>query len=38
MEAKRNAYRTLVGTPDERNHLGDLYVGGKILLNWVLEK
>jgi hypothetical protein len=38
MEAKRNACRVLVGTPDERDNLEDLYVGGKIILKWALEK
>jgi hypothetical protein len=38
MKAKRNTYRVLVGTPDERDHLEDLYIGGKIILNCVLKK
>jgi hypothetical protein len=29
---KRIAYRVLVGTPDKRDHLLDLDVGGKIIL------
>jgi hypothetical protein len=38
METKRSECRVLTRTPDERDNLEDLYVGGKIILKWALEK
>jgi hypothetical protein len=38
MEAKRNAYRILVGKQKERNQYQDLDVDGKIKIKWVLER
>jgi hypothetical protein len=32
----RNAYNTLVGKPEGKNHLEDLGIDGKIILEWVL--
>jgi hypothetical protein len=29
---ERNAYRILVGKSKERNHVGDLEIGGRIML------
>jgi hypothetical protein len=34
----RNAYRSLIGNLRGRNHFADLSVGGKIILEWILEK
>jgi hypothetical protein len=33
---KRNAYRILVGKPEERDHFEDQDVGGWIILKWIL--
>jgi hypothetical protein len=33
----RNIYKILVGKPERRAHLVDLYVDGKIILKWVLN-
>jgi hypothetical protein len=35
---KTNAYRILVGKPEEKDHLEDLDVGGRIILEWILER
>jgi hypothetical protein len=32
------AYRVLVGKPEGRNHLEDVSVDGKIILNWIFKK
>jgi hypothetical protein len=34
----RNAQRTLVGRPERADHLKDLGVDGRIILEWILEK
>jgi hypothetical protein len=34
----RNAYNILVGKPEGKNHLEDLDVDGKIILEWILRK
>jgi hypothetical protein len=31
----RNAYNILVGKPEERDHLEDPRVDGKIILEWI---
>jgi hypothetical protein len=36
MEEKRNAYRTLVGEPEEKRPLGRPNVGGWTILKWIL--
>jgi hypothetical protein len=33
-----NAYEPLVGKPEGRNHLDDLMIDGRIILEWILEK
>jgi hypothetical protein len=38
MEAKRNAYRILVGMPEGKRPLGRQDVGGWIILTWILER
>jgi hypothetical protein len=38
MGENRNAYRILVGKPEEKRPLEDLDVGGRIILRWVLER
>jgi hypothetical protein len=38
MGEKSNAYRVLVGKPERKRQLGRLYVGGRIILSWILEK
>jgi hypothetical protein len=38
MTEKRNAYRILVGNPEERDHYEDIHVGGRIILRWSLER
>jgi hypothetical protein len=32
----RNAYSILAGKPEGKNHLEDLGVDGKIILEWIL--
>jgi hypothetical protein len=32
------AYRILVGSPEEKHHLEDLSVDGKIILTWIFKK
>jgi hypothetical protein len=34
MVKRRGVYRVLVGTPEERDHLGDPVVDGRIILRW----
>jgi hypothetical protein len=36
MREKSNAYRVLVGNPEGKRSLG--YVGGRIILRWMLQK
>jgi hypothetical protein len=38
MRTKRNAYRILMVNPKERDHVEDLEVHGKIILNLTLKK
>jgi hypothetical protein len=33
-----DASRILVGKPEKEEHLGVMCVGGKIILNWMLNK
>jgi hypothetical protein len=35
---KGNACRILVGSQKERDHLEDLHIGGRIILNLILER
>jgi hypothetical protein len=36
MGAMRNAYNTVVGKPEGKNHSEDLGVDGKIISEWIL--
>jgi hypothetical protein len=36
-EEKRNTHRILTGKPEEKDHWKDLDVGGKIILEWIIE-
>jgi hypothetical protein len=38
MGEKRNAYRILVGKPERKRPPEDLDIGGRIILEWVLER
>jgi hypothetical protein len=38
MGEKRNAYRILVGKPEERDHWEDQDVGGWTIFKWILER
>jgi len=38
MREMRNSYDILVGKPEEKDHLQDLAVGEKIILEWILGK
>jgi hypothetical protein len=38
MEENRNAYRILVGKPEETDHWEDQDVGGSKVLKWILER
>jgi hypothetical protein len=38
MGERRNAYRILVGKPEERDHLEDQDVDGWTILKWILER
>jgi hypothetical protein len=38
MGKKMNAYRTLVGKPERKRHREEQDVGGRTILNWILEK
>ena len=31
-------YRVLVGKPEEKNHLGDPGIYGRIILRWIFRK
>ena len=35
MEETSDAYRILVGKPEERDHLEDPGIGGRIILKWI---
>jgi len=35
---KSGAYRVLVWSPEEKHHLEDLSVDGKIILKWIFKK
>jgi hypothetical protein len=34
----RNAYTVSVGGPEGKDHLGDMGVDGRLMLNWILKK
>jgi hypothetical protein len=36
MGEKRNAYRLLVGRPEERGHYEDRDLGGWLIIGWIL--
>jgi hypothetical protein len=36
-EKKRNLYKIFVGNPEEKKHLKDVGVDGRIILNWILK-
>jgi hypothetical protein len=38
MREQRNAHRLLVGKPKGKNHLEDLGIDGRIILNYILKK
>jgi hypothetical protein len=38
MGERRGVYRVLAGKPEERNHLGDAGVDGRIILRWIFRK
>jgi hypothetical protein len=38
MEEMRNAYSILVRKPEVKDHLEELSVDGKIILEWILGK
>jgi hypothetical protein len=38
MGEKRNTYRILVGKPEGKRPLGRPSVGGRIILEWILER
>jgi hypothetical protein len=38
MGETRNAYNVLVGKCEDRDHLEDLGIEGRILLEWILGK
>jgi hypothetical protein len=38
MGEMRNAYNVLVGRPEEKNHLEDLGIDGRIILERILRK
>jgi len=35
---RRGVYRVLVGKPEERDHLKDPGIDGRIILRWVFRK
>jgi hypothetical protein len=38
MGERRGAYRILVGKPEEKFHLEDLRLDGRIILKWIFKK
>jgi len=38
MGKKRGVFRVLMGKPEEREHLGDPGVDGRIILRWIFRK
>jgi hypothetical protein len=38
IEERKGVYRILVGKPEERDHLGDPGVDGRIILRWIFRK
>jgi hypothetical protein len=38
MVTKRNPYRILVGKPKRKIPLGNLDIGGRVILKWILER
>jgi hypothetical protein len=38
MGEKRGVFRILVGKPEERDHLEDQGLGGRIILRWTFMK
>jgi hypothetical protein len=37
MGDRKGVYRVLVGRPERKRHLGDLRVGGSIILKWIYK-
>ena len=37
MGERKNAYRVLVGRPEERDHLEDLGADGRMILIWIFK-
>jgi len=35
---RSGAYRVLVGRPEEKHHLEDLSIDGKIILKWIFNQ
>jgi len=38
MGESRDLYRVLAGKPEERNHLDDPGIDGRIILRWIFRK
>ena len=38
MGERRDVYRVLVGKPEEKNHLEDPCINGRIILSWIFRK
>ena len=38
MEERRGVYRVLVGKPEERDHLYETGIDGRIILRWIFRK
>ena len=38
MGERRGLYRVVVGKPEERDHLGDPGIDGRIILRWIFRK
>jgi len=38
MGERRGVYRVFMGKPEERDHLGDIGVDGKIIFRWIFRK